>query len=116
VYCDFNPGNGSFDIGSGNEKASILVVHTDDSTSSIKNLHGALTGVLLADAVNHVNSGTSIIGMAQLFSPTASEGANVFGNGNASIKFSSAVLADLPAAKSAGTTSPGSLTSYRRTL
>jgi len=116
VYADFDPGNGSFDIGSGNDKSSILVIHTEGSTSSVKNLHGSFKGLLIADSVNHVNSGTSITGMVQMLSPTASAGANVFGNGNATIHFSSAVLADLPGAATGAPGQGSTMTSYRRTL
>lgn len=116
VYCDFDPGNGSFSIGSGNEKSSILVIHNDASTTSVKNLHGAFKGLLIADSVNHVNSGTALTGMVQLLSPTSSAGANVFGNGNATVRFSSAVLADLPGASSGSSGTGSTLTSYRRTF
>jgi len=118
IYADYDPSGGSFDIGSGNSKSSILVIHTDSTTSSVKNLHGTFKGLLIGDSINHVNSGTSLTGMVQLLSPTASAGANVFGNGNATIHFSSAVLADLPAAttSSSSSTSGSTLTSYRRTL
>lgn len=116
VYCDFDPGNGSFEIGSGNDKSSILVIHTEGSTSSVKNLHGSFKGLMIADSVNHVNSGTAITGMVQMLSPTASEGANVFGNGNATIHFSSSVLADLPGAATGASTQGSTMTSYRRTL
>jgi hypothetical protein len=92
------------------------VIHTDSTTSSVKNLHGNFKGLMIGDAINHVNSGTDIVGMMQLLSPTASAGANVFGNGNSTIHFSSAVLADLPGAAPGSSTQGSTLTSYRRTL
>ena len=80
VYCDFTPSGGSFDVGSGNAKSSMLIVHTDSGNGAIKNLHGNFTGALFADSIIHVNAGTKIVGMVQLFSPTASDAGNVFGN------------------------------------
>lgn len=112
IYADFNPGNGSMDIGSGNSLASILIFHTDQTTATVSELHGSFTGLMLADAIDHVNAGTSIIGEVQMFSPTASTAGNVFGNGTSTIKFSSAVLGDLPGLSAGG--SPATLSAYRR--
>ncbi len=101
LYCDFDPGS-SFNLGDDknmNVDPSILVVHTDTMSASMKNIHGGFKGVLLADSIVHVNANTNILGMIQTFSPTSSKDGNVFGNGGANIKFSSAALAKLPASQ-----------------
>ncbi|HEV3027022.1 MAG TPA: hypothetical protein VG457_05575 [Planctomycetota bacterium] len=103
-----------FELGSGNTRSSILVVHTDTYTGTISEVHGSFTGALFADAVVRVNAGTSITGMVQLFSPTSSSAGNVLGNGNSNIRFSSGALMDLPAAAgSNGSTAPPLLSSRR---
>ncbi|HLY08034.1 MAG TPA: hypothetical protein VKW04_01895 [Planctomycetota bacterium] len=115
VYLEFTPGNGMFDLGSGNSKSSIMVVHTSTDSGIISEVHGNFTGLLLADGVVRNNGTSHIVGEVQVFSPTASQAGNVFGNGNAEIDFSSAALADLPGV--AGNTippTPAKLLSYRR--
>jgi hypothetical protein len=114
VYCEFDAGNGSFDLGGGNTQSSVLVVHTDTYTGTISQVHGSFKGALLADAIVHVNAGTSITGMIQLFSPTSSSEGNVLGNGNSTIRYSSAVLADLPGLPPARQALK--ILSYRKTL
>ena len=92
IYCEFDPAP-PFEMGSGyNNSPSILVVHTATSNATIDNVHGDFKGLLFADKVNHVNSGTRILGMIQAWGQFG----NVFGNGNSTIHFSSAVLANLP--------------------
>ncbi|HVR86844.1 MAG TPA: hypothetical protein VMU54_21145, partial [Planctomycetota bacterium] len=113
IYLDFTPGSGVFELGSGNTRSSILVVHTDTYTGTISEVHGTFTGAVFADAVVRVNAGTSITGMVQLFSPTSSSAGNVLGNGDSTIHFSNAALNDLPAANP-GPPSGLPLTSSRR--
>ncbi|MBI2932958.1 MAG: hypothetical protein HYY16_15040 [Planctomycetes bacterium] len=92
VYCDFDP-SPPFEFGTGyNADPSILVVHNDTGTAVMKNLHGDFKGLLFADKVEHVNAGTQILGMVVAWG----QAGNVFGNGNATIRFSSAVLQNLP--------------------
>lgn len=112
IYLEFTPGNGMFNLGSGNSKSSILVVHTETNSGVMKQVHGNFTGLILADGIVRNNGTSHIVGMVQLFSPTASDAGNVFGNGNAEIDFSSAALADLPGM--GGSSSPAELVSYRR--
>jgi hypothetical protein len=112
MYLEFTPGNGSFDLGSGNSKSSILVLHTDTNSGIAKEVHGNFTGLIMADGFVRNNGTSHIVGMIQLFSPTASTAGNVFGNGNAEIDFSSAALADLPGIGNAP--SPAKVISYRR--
>jgi len=112
VYLEFVPGNGQFNLGNGNSKSSIVVLHTDANTAIAKEVHGNFTGLLMADGFVRNNGNSHIVGMVQLFSPTASAAGNVFGNGNAEIDFSSAALADLPG--TSGSDSPAKLSSYRR--
>lgn len=92
VYCEFDP-SPPFELGSGyNASPSILVIHTATSNATVDNVHGDFKGLLLADKVNHINSGTRIVGMVQAWGQFG----NVFGNGNSTIHYSSAVLANLP--------------------
>jgi hypothetical protein len=112
VYLEFAPGNGQFNLGSGNSKSSILIVHTEAMSGIVKEVHGDFTGLILADGFVRNNGNSHIVGMVQLFSPTASSAGNVFGNGNAEIDFSKAALADLPGPS--GSDAPASLVSYRR--
>ncbi|MBI5369154.1 MAG: hypothetical protein HZA54_19110 [Planctomycetes bacterium] len=78
-----------------NENASIFVLHNNTSTAYGKNLHGYFKGLMLIDDIDHVNAGTLILGAIMTFRPTT--GGNAFGNGNAYFKYSSSVLAGLPA-------------------
>lgn len=112
VYLEFTPGNGQFNLGSGNSKSSILIIHTEAQSGIIKEVHGNFTGLIMADGFVRNNGTSHITGMVQLFSPSASEAGNVFGNGNAEIDFSSAALADLPGMS--GGDSAAKLVSYRR--
>jgi hypothetical protein len=93
VYCDFIPAP-PFEVGTTmNGAPSILVVHNAASNAIMKNVHGSFKGLLLADKIEHVNAGTEILGMIQAWGQFG----NVFGNGASTIKFSSEVLANLPA-------------------
>lgn len=112
VYLEFTPGNGSFDLGSGNSKSSILIIHTETQSGIIKEVHGNFTGLIMADGFVRNNGNSHITGMVQLFSGAASDAGNVFGNGNAEIDFSSAALADLPGLS--GGDGSAKLVSYRR--
>jgi len=84
--------------------------HTNSGIA--KEVHGNFTGLIMADGFVRNNGTSHIVGMVQLFSPTASTAGNVFGNGNAEIDFSSAALADLPGIGNAP--SPAKVISYRR--
>jgi hypothetical protein len=105
-FLEFDPSasNSSFEIGKYtgnqgpffNETPSIMVVHTPTMTGTIKNLHGGFKGLLLVDAIDHVNAGTEILGMVQVLSPTAASTTNTLGNGDARLRYSSAALANLP--------------------
>jgi hypothetical protein len=105
-FLEFDPSasNSSFEIGKYtgnqgpffNEQPSIMVVHTPTMTGTIKNLHGGFKGLLLVDAIDHVNAGTEMLGMVQVLSPTAASTTNTLGNGNARLRYSSAALANLP--------------------
>jgi hypothetical protein len=53
-----------------------------------------MKGIFFTDVLDHVNAGTSIVGMLQTFS--SNEKSNIFGNGGAKIWYSSDVLANLP--------------------
>ncbi len=92
LECDTSP---PFQLGGAmNATPSILVVHNSTSTTTVKNVHGSFKGVLFADAIDHVNAGTDILGMIQTFSSVPF--GNALGNGNSRVRFSSAVLQNLP--------------------
>jgi hypothetical protein len=98
VYVEFDP-SPSFNVGSStgyNADPSILVVHNDAGTTSVKNTKGYFKGLLIADEINHTSAPGGWIGAAYLLSPTAASGANAFGTGNTPIKFSSEALGNLP--------------------
>ena len=75
-----------------NEDPSIIVMHNATGDAEMKNLHGQFKGLLLVDQVQHVNAGTLILGMIYSWAQSG----NTYGNGNADVKFSSEVLANLP--------------------
>lgn len=92
VYCNFSP-SPPFDVGSTmNNKSSILVVHNDTGTATMKNIHGNFQGLILADNVQHINAGSLLLGTVLAWGQSG----NVFGNGNATVEFSSAALGSLP--------------------
>jgi Tfp pilus assembly protein PilX len=92
VYCDFTP-SPPFELGSGlNAMPSVLVVHNAASNAIMKNVHGDFKGMILADKVEHINAGTTILGMIQAWGQFG----NVFGNGASTVRFSSETLSNLP--------------------
>jgi hypothetical protein len=92
IYCEFDPAP-PFELGSGyNTDPSILIIHTATSNATVDNVHGDFKGLIFADKVEHINSGTRILGMVQAWGQFG----NVFGNGTSTIHYSSAVLANLP--------------------
>ncbi|HZN62744.1 MAG TPA: hypothetical protein VFC90_10110 [Planctomycetota bacterium] len=93
VYCDFIPAP-PFELGLGmNTMPTLLVVHNAASNAVMKNVHGDFKGMILADKIEHINAGTTILGMIQAWGQFG----NVFGNGTSTVRFSSEVLANLPA-------------------
>lgn len=71
----------------------VFICHNESRSATISNVDGSFTGVLIADRVDHINSKTTIIGAVVTLSEV--EGTNAFGNGNAHIKYSSAVLSNV---------------------
>lgn len=100
IFCDFSawlPVN----LGSAfNSPPSILVYHNATSTALMTNVTGCFRGLILTDSVQHFNGTFALIGGLLSFADQAI--GNAFGLGNASIKYSSAVLANLPAAGTVG--------------
>ncbi len=93
VYCDYVPAP-PFELGTGlNTEPSLLVVHNATSNAVMQNVHGDFKGMILADKIEHINAGTTILGMIQAWGQFG----NVFGNGNSTIRFSSETLSNLPA-------------------
>ncbi len=117
LYLDFTPGNGTFNLGPGNINSSIMIIHTSTDSGIVQEVHGAFTGLIIADGFVRNNGVGQITGQVQLLSPTSSTAGNVFGNGNAEIDYSSAALANLPGlggSTSSLTPAPATLSSYRR--
>jgi len=95
IYVETDSTSPPFELGNTmNTEPSVLVVHSSTSDTLMKNVHGQFKGVIFADAIDHINSGTDILGMMMAFSN--SKIGNDFGNGNSTVKFSSAVLRNLP--------------------
>jgi len=96
LYCDFDLFE-PVDLGSSfNSPPSIIVHHNPTGTAMMRNLHGMFAGLLMADFVEHINGDFVIVGAVMSFSNQAF--GNAFGNGNAFIKLSTQVLAQLPTA------------------
>ncbi len=77
-----------------NADPSIFVFHTPHANAVVRNLHGRFKGLLLTDYADHVNGEAEILGGILTFG--RSRVGNVYGNGNARILYSSAVLSHLP--------------------
>ncbi|HLG42063.1 MAG TPA: hypothetical protein VI643_01770, partial [Planctomycetota bacterium] len=77
-----------------NSAPSILVHHTSAGNAKMKNVHGQFKGLLMVDGMEHINADTTILGAIVSFTPFTV--GNAYGNGGATIRFSSAVLGGLP--------------------
>lgn len=112
-YLDFKSSNFNIDFPDEmNDEPSIFVNHKVDNpydannddvvdsgldpkgASELGNIHGSFRGLMIVDGVKHFNGGFHIIG--GIVSLAGQQYGNVFGNGNALIQYSSAVLNDLP--------------------
>lgn len=77
-----------------NDDPSIIVMHNATGSAEMKNLHGQFKGLIMADVVTHINGDIKIVGAVHSF---ADENlGNAYGNGNAEVLYSSAVLGRLP--------------------
>ncbi len=74
--------------------------HDPAGIAQLNNIHGKFRGVMIVDAVKHFNGGFEIIG--GIVSLATQDYGNVFGNGNAHIKYSKKVLNRLPRVAKAG--------------
>ena len=89
-----------------NDPPSVFVNHVRDPDASnpadpagiatLGNLHGKFRGLMIVDGIRHFNGGFNIVG--GIFSLAGQQYGNVFGNGNATIHYSSGVLGNLPRA------------------
>lgn len=68
----------------------ILICHNSKWSATIKNIRGSFNGILIADGVDKVDSGTLIYGAVVTLSEK--ENSNVFGSGNADIRYSSQII------------------------
>lgn len=73
---------------------SILVMHNATGTAEMKNLHGTFRGLVMSDFITHINGDAIILGGVKSFADSAI--GNAYGNGNAQVRYSSAILAMLP--------------------
>ena len=69
----------------------ILILHNTDANSLLKNAHGTFKGLIIADNIIHINGNAEIIGGV-----IAKTSTQTTGDGSAEIKYSSAILTDLP--------------------
>jgi hypothetical protein len=74
---------------------SILVCHNSTSTMLMKNIHGNFNGLIVSDYVDHTNGTAMIYGA---FLCLSGQLGNAFGNGTATVRYSSNALANLPSA------------------
>ncbi len=101
IYADF-PTWLPVNLGSTlNASPSVIVHHSATGDALMKNVHGAFKGVLLCDYMEHLNGDFALVGAIMSFGNQAI--GNAYGNGNATIKYSSSVLGGLPAAGTAST-------------
>jgi hypothetical protein len=94
IYCDFplwQPVNFG---GSYNNPPSIVVFHNATATAEMKNVTGYLKGLLITDRIEHFTGTFMLLGGILGMGDQAL--GNAFGLGNATIRYSSGVLADLP--------------------
>jgi hypothetical protein len=94
IYLDFplwEPANLGTQF---NHPPSVLVHHNPNGSYLMKNVHGKFRGLIMADLIGHLNGDVTVLGGVLTFGQGA--GANAFGNGNATIKLSTAVLGQLP--------------------
>ncbi|MHC4607609.1 MAG: hypothetical protein ACYTAF_11895, partial [Planctomycetota bacterium] len=92
IYTDFDDW---IDVQFGpnyNADASIIIHSNATGTAAMKNLHGQFKGLVLSDRIEHINGDVRILGMVMSWA----QAGNAYGNGNARVRFSSAVLASLP--------------------
>jgi len=104
-YLDFVDSNLNIDFPEEfNDPPSIFVNHKRDPAKTdpndpagiarLNNIHGKFRGVMVVDGIKHFNGGFTIVG--GIVSLADQEYGNVFGNGNANILFSHAVMGNLP--------------------
>lgn len=76
--------------------SGILIIHNSTSNSTIREVHGTFTGLLIFDLIDKTNGTTVIngamIGLGKGSSTLENADPNTFGNGNAQITYSSEAL------------------------
>ncbi len=77
--------------------SGILVVHNAVKNAVVKNVHGIFTGLVIVDDISHTNATLLVVGAVFGLTPLTSA-TNDFGNGNATILYSSAVIGNVIAA------------------
>jgi hypothetical protein len=71
--------------------SGILVVHSSARDAVMGNVHGTFQGIIIADDIAHINSGTTILGAIVALSTDPSK-FNDFSNGTSSILYSSLAI------------------------
>ncbi len=84
----------NFGIQASDADPSIMVMHNAAGHAEMKDLHGTFRGLLMADYITHVNGDAIILGGIKSFADSAI--GNAYGNGNAHVRYSSAILTRLP--------------------
>ncbi|HRZ87612.1 MAG TPA: hypothetical protein P5287_07330, partial [bacterium] len=84
----YDPSDGTWNPANLGISVGIIIVHNDTNTATVKNVHGILIGMLIADNVEHINGDALIVGAVI----TTNQAGNTFGNGNALVAFSSGAI------------------------
>jgi len=87
VYLTTNWNSANLDGSKG-----ILIVHNSTGDAFLKNIKGTFKGLIISDDIIHINANAQLIGAVV---GMKSEGVTI-GNGDAEVKYSSAVLSTLP--------------------
>ncbi len=76
-----------------NGSTGIFIYHDTTFNSVLKDIHGAFKGILICDQIDHINGSANFLGIVVTLSSEVA--GNAFGNGNASIRYSSQVINNL---------------------
>lgn len=81
---------GTFNCPDFKGSTGIFICHNSSTTATIGNMNGTFRGIIIADQVNLLNADADIVGAIITLSDV--ESANNFGNGSASVKYSSEMI------------------------
>ncbi len=72
--------------------SGILICHNQSGDAFLKNIHGNFKGLIITDDIIHINGDAELIGAIY----GLKTGGVTLGNGSGEVKYSSAILSDLP--------------------